>query len=242
MHIESCATAIHHLHCFPPGLQPEEALLCESLLHVLAISDSGDNLLCFQASGSDYNAGSSAPLCDTTSFRAQSLFTQLRDLSGFTLRVKGLAIGRKATMKNSHCFSEALPRTSEVLLSPRCLRAPFFVFAMAMEWPRIDSRRNDSLGISGDGARGASFRSRYACRRKRLSEQGHVCYQLHESPSDRERKVRCPLGEHKHQHPGFLQKEPGLEVYKGFSFIGPQTLPQLLPTGLSTFYVPDMRS
>jgi hypothetical protein len=36
-----------------------------------AISDRGDNSLCFQASGTDYNAGLPAPGCDATSFRVQ---------------------------------------------------------------------------------------------------------------------------------------------------------------------------
>jgi hypothetical protein len=47
--------------------------LLENLLRVLAIRDSGYNSLCLSASGSDYNAGLLAPLCDATSFRAQSL-------------------------------------------------------------------------------------------------------------------------------------------------------------------------
>src|SRR5215472_16039191 len=46
--------------------------LLENLLRVLAIRDAGYNSLCFSASGSDYNAGLLAPLCDSTLFRAQS--------------------------------------------------------------------------------------------------------------------------------------------------------------------------
>jgi len=48
--------------------------------------DRGDNSLCFQASGTDYNAGLSAPGCDATSFRMQSVITLLLLAPIFILR------------------------------------------------------------------------------------------------------------------------------------------------------------
>jgi hypothetical protein len=59
---------------------------------VLAISDSGDNSLCLQASGTDYNAGLLAPGCDT-SFRMHSLTTLLRFIPIFIVRCEPQAHG-----------------------------------------------------------------------------------------------------------------------------------------------------
>src|SRR3982751_6594098 len=62
---------------FPPGLRPVEAFWFESLPHVLTVLDSGDNSLCFPASGSDSPAGCLAPLDQTICFRTQFTTTLL---------------------------------------------------------------------------------------------------------------------------------------------------------------------